>query len=396
MLFRSGFAFGRAPRFLHLAINAVDAIAQATETEDFLGTSTELQGQVFRLRNRPVEPNSIKLVTRTSPKADPSDLVWTRVDDFADSGREDRHFVLDAASGEIRFGDGIGGKVPRRGWRVVATSYQAGGGAQGNVKNGVVRFNYLGVTGTNPYTAIKGSDAEPAEGLRQRAAARLRSRDRAVTCADFEELALRKGQMARAKAIAGFHPDFPALKGHIPGALTVFVMGKPVADGNLPPWATDAEIDRVEKELNERRMVGSELFVRPALIIPVRVTARVRLLPGQSGEEAQRAIRQALNDYLNSDDRGFGTLLHDGDLWSCVAQAAIRGTRVAAQVESVTAEVGEKRLGTAPGQSDGADMIMNVSDVTPKSTGEVLLQIAEHAVLWGRPDHNIQFVGGGR
>lgn len=391
-----GYAFGRVPRFLHLAVNAVDAIARVTETEDFVGTSTALQGQVFRLRNRPVEPESIRLMTRVSEQKGPSDLAWTRVDDFADSGRDDRHFVLDAASGEIKFGNDIKGHVPQAGQRIVATSYQAGGGAVGNVKNGVVKFYHLAVKGTNPYSATGGSDAEPAEGLRQRAAARLRSRDRAVTCADFEELALRKGQVARARAIACLHPDFPALKGRIPGAVTVFVMGKPAADGGLPPWATDAEIDRVEKELDTRRMVGSELFVRSALIVPVQVTARVRPVIGQNGEEVQRAIRKALNDYLNSDDRGFGTILHDGDLWSCVSQATIRGTRVVAEIQRITADVGGVRLGATDLLVEPAEMLMQVSKMPAKKSSDALfVQIAEHAALWGRPDHTIDFVGGG-
>ena len=61
---------------------------------------------------------------------------------FADSGPDDRHFVLDAAAGELLLGPGVRqedgsfrqyGAVPPKGARLAVQTYRTGGGRQGNV-----------------------------------------------------------------------------------------------------------------------------------------------------------------------------------------------------------------------------------------------------------------------
>ena len=61
---------------------------------------------------------------------------------FATSGPDDRHFVLDAMRGEIEFGPAVRladgtlrnyGKVPPKGANMRVPSYRAGGGSGGNV-----------------------------------------------------------------------------------------------------------------------------------------------------------------------------------------------------------------------------------------------------------------------
>lgn len=389
----AGFAFGRAPRLRHLALNAVQAVALTKELEDFLGTSTGLQGQVFNLRNRPVEPQSIRVVTRASEDAPrEKDVVWTQTSDFSDSKSVDKHFVLDAANGKISFGDGTQGQIPAAGQRIVAKEYRAGGGPQGNVNSKAITFAVSKASGVNLLAAEKGSAAEPAEHLRQRAAARLRSRDRAVTCADFEELAVRKGQMARAKAIGGLHPDFPELIDRMPGSITVFIVSPPRLEGKLPPWPSDSEIDQVTAVLDERRMVGLELSVRPAHILPVRVTVEALAVPGYPVDEVARAVTQALNTWLNSDERGFGTRLNAGDLWASAAQATVGQTRVIAQMLSLSAEVGGKIIGTALEPNDRPSMIMEFSK-SASSDALTAMTIPAHSIVWGRPDHRIRLGG---
>jgi len=388
----AGFAFGRAPRFRRLAYNAVYASALTTEKEDFLGTSTGMQGQPFSLRNHPVDPESLKLVTRVSEAGNrPPDIEWTKVDDFSESLPSQTHFVLDAANGKISFGDDSHGQIPAAGLRVVATSYQAGGGALGNVDAKKIKFTVP--DGTNSFPAIKGSDAEAVEGLRQRAAARLRSRDRAVTSADFEELAVRKGQMARAKAIAGLNPDLPELVGRMPGTVTVFVVSNPRMEGNAPPWASDAEIDRVKTVLDECRMVGLELFVQAARIAPVKVSIEARAIAGYNGEDVRQAVRCALNDWLNSKDRGFGTRVYGGDLWSCAAQATIKGARVIDQVISLVADVNGSVIEVKGQAERGNLMTVSYVSLAPDKPSIGIVKIPAHAVLWGRPDHVVDLVG---
>lgn len=385
----AGFVFGCAPRFRHLAVNAVNAIARTSETDNPLATSTGLQGQILQLRNKPVELKSVKLSTRGSGKDD-QPKPWIEMADFSESKSDSLHFTVDAASGQIRFGDDVHGKIPDAGLRISAT-YLAGGGLQGNVSAKMVKYDLVGVTGENPLPAIGGSDAEPVTRLRQRAAARLRSRDRAVTAADFEDIALRAGKMGRAKAIAGLHPDFPDLSGRMPGVVTVFIVSPPRQEGKMPPWPSDAEIDDVKNLLDSRRVVGCELFVQAAGIVPVKLTIKMTANAGFSDDAVQRAVTKSINDWINSDERGFGTNLIGGDLWSRVLQTTVAGAPVVGEIEELVAAVGDKTISLE--QANGKIQIMSLDKSSDNPAPVFNVRLEKHEVPWGLPSHEILVTG---
>ncbi len=55
---------------------------------------------------------------------------WQEVRSFSESGQDDHHYVLDRVTGEVQFGDGVHGKIPPTGSRIVAY-YRYSGGPQG-------------------------------------------------------------------------------------------------------------------------------------------------------------------------------------------------------------------------------------------------------------------------
>src|SRR5260370_14719357 len=62
--------------------------------------------------------------------------AWKRVDDFLKSGPDDRHFVLDPHTGEIRFGNGLNGRVPTADESVRARFYRTSRRRAGNLPSG--------------------------------------------------------------------------------------------------------------------------------------------------------------------------------------------------------------------------------------------------------------------
>ena len=129
----------------------------------------------------------------------------TEVPDFVASGPDDRHFVWDSTTGEVRFGplirypDGTTrqhGAVPREGALIAVTGYRFGGGAAGNVGPGDARPTCARRcrTSTGSRTsppAIGGVDAETVDNAKRRGPQSLRAGGRAVTVEDFERLAAR-------------------------------------------------------------------------------------------------------------------------------------------------------------------------------------------------------------
>ena len=128
--------------------------------------------------------------------------VWKEVPNFANSTETDTHYTLDSVTGELRFGPAIRqpdgtmkrfGAIPPRGSNLIFQRYRYGGGLDGNVQANIINTLKTAIPFIarvmNRQPATGGLDAETLEAAKMRAPALLRSRDRAVTEADFEFLA---------------------------------------------------------------------------------------------------------------------------------------------------------------------------------------------------------------
>lgn len=121
-------------------------------------------------------------------------VLWSEKPDFFDSASADRHYILDRAIGEIRFGDGIKGLIPSAGDNnIKAFCYQAGGCSDGNVGVGEIKTLKSTVAGvdkvSNPVAADGGADTATLDQMLEIGPALISHRGRAVTAEDFEWLA---------------------------------------------------------------------------------------------------------------------------------------------------------------------------------------------------------------
>ncbi len=133
-------------------------------------------------------------------------VQWKEVEELFDSGPRDRDYILDGASGEIIFGDGIHGMIPPIGRENIKASYRFGGGVSGNVAAGEINTIKTPVAGidrvSNPLPAEGGSDAEDMKSLFERGPHLIRHMDRAVTKEDFERISREASSyIARTKCI---------------------------------------------------------------------------------------------------------------------------------------------------------------------------------------------------
>ena len=97
----------------------------------------------------PTPPSSATSRRCTSRSAEDDGWTdWEVVPHFAASGPDDRHFTLDAATGEIAFGTAVRepdgtlrqyGAVPPKGAAIRARRYRTGGGRAGNVARGAIQ-----------------------------------------------------------------------------------------------------------------------------------------------------------------------------------------------------------------------------------------------------------------
>lgn len=186
---------------------AIDASHAFEVTGEVLGRSDGTPGQSFTLmnppvlpsRNDPLWPEHVELV-----QPDGSIDTWTEVETFSGSRATDSHYVLDKLSGEVRFGPRIVaptgeeqqyGRIPPKGQLVRFSRYRSGGGTIGNVGQGTLvvpksasDLPYVKWV-ANLHAASGGRDRETLDAYRLRGPQLVRTREVAVTRADFESLA---------------------------------------------------------------------------------------------------------------------------------------------------------------------------------------------------------------
>ena len=218
--------------------------------------------------------------------------IWREVENFANLG-EDRHvYVVDRMSGTITFAPSLAaqgndapaalGEVPPAG-RMIRAWYKHGGGTTGNVAANtltVLKDPIRGVQVTNPTPATGGRAAETLENALLRGPKELHSLQRAVTANDFELVALKTLEVARAKAITRAAVWSYAQRGAVELLLVPDVpetawQGDWLAKATLMEYATDTARDQVQMALDERRPLGTTCLVAWAHYKTVRVDARI-------------------------------------------------------------------------------------------------------------------------
>jgi len=166
---------------------------------------------------------------------------WLAVEDFFDSAPKSRHYLVDHATGEVKFGNGVHGMIPPLGRDNIKATYQVGGGKRGNV--GVSQISTMKASipyvdrVRNPEAAGGGSDIELLEAVFERGPHLIKHGDRAVTTEDFERLAkVASSYIARTKCL---------IKGN---RLTIIVIPRGEEDKPMP---SSALMRTVEKHLLE-------------------------------------------------------------------------------------------------------------------------------------------------
>ena len=297
--------YTQAPRVLSVVATTLGAATRASHAvvvrEEILGRTNGAAGQVFRTQHAPVLALRSDLETVEVEETRQGELVfvpWREVADFSQSDWFDRHFTLDASTGEIRFGPVIRqrdgamqqyGRVPEANRLVRITQYRHGGGVIGNVpalrievlKSAIPYIDRV----TNLTRAEGGRDAEMLDEAQMRARREIRAQQRAVTADDYENLAKQASrQVARVKCRApGKDTLLP------PGTLELLIV--PTAFdalqvGDLTQLYLDPDLAKqIDQHLDQFRLLTTNLRIHEPRYIGVKVNVEIVLnefsQPGQ-------------------------------------------------------------------------------------------------------------------
>ena len=305
-------------RVLWIGINAAPVSQRAHVSNELLPPGTGEPDQIATLTNRPVLSGSV----RVSVTAQGQTTVWEEIDDLLSAGpevpvpdprlppgsplpprRPSEVFALDQESGQLRFGDGTRGKRPPRG-ATMRVDYDYGVGEAGNVGAGSINSGAAlpsGVRVTNPVRTWRGARAEtPSEGEKQ-IARYLQHRDRLVSVEDFEAIVMRAPgvDIGRVEILPAYNPELvPNEPGDAPGAVTVMVI--PSYDPAQPaaPLPDKLFLDAVCAQLDPRRLVTTEIFLRGPVYKPVWVSLGINVVAGVGIAQVREAVRRAVLRFL--------------------------------------------------------------------------------------------------
>jgi predicted phage baseplate assembly protein len=330
--------YSASPRINALQAFVIGGTIEAENAQaiahEIIGISDGVPGQVFELEYKPVVPSRKPLVLQVG--GDEGWQEWTEVDNFADSGPEDTHFVLDRVMGQVVLGPAVRlregglqhfGQVPLKGSALRLVEYHSGGGRRGNVARHaitVLRSSIPFVTSVeNRHPATGGVDGEEVGDAKIRGPITLRTLGRAVTPEDYEELSHQAApEIARVRCVPASSPEEA-------GVVRVLVV--PAVEGE--EWRLkfqelvpdEKTLRRIAEYLEARRTIGTRVVVEPPAYQGVTVVAKIRAEAGVDNNRLEEVAATALYRFLHpieggSEGKGwpFGRAVHVGEVYACL------------------------------------------------------------------------------
>jgi len=326
-------AYSAPPRLGAIALNTVWASHGVTFRNHVLGSSNgdpaqsfqfakapTLAGQIIEVREPtlPDDAEQQRIVAdeganaiRTS-KDDAGNLIevwvrWHAVPSMSLSAASDRHYVVDHVSGTVVFGDSVHGRIPPAGKdNIVARSYRAGGGAQGQCVAGSLSELKTTIPLIDAVFNLEAShgaaDAEAIANVATSGPLRIKSRDRAVTVEDYEWLAREASEdVAKSRCLELTRADSLRTdnrQGADPGWITLIIVPHGEQEQPMP---TENLLNLVKDFLTTRSLVtlGKRIDVIGPRYIPIDVTAEVIPRRIEEAKAVEKRVFDGLRAFLH-------------------------------------------------------------------------------------------------
>ena len=220
---------------------------------------------------------------------------WQLVEDFENSGPDDRHGVLDVDRAVLRFGNGLNGRLLENGAQVQA-SYDVSQGLKGNLPANMLWTvsGIAGVYGSNPVAMAGGSDAQRDVDLQIAARALLEAERPIVSSADLSAaaLAIKDLRVGRAQEL----PVPTGARRRLPGERRLLVLGDHRDDVAPQAHEPEAWLQEIHARLAPRLPAGQSLAVVAPRYVVIGLDATLVALPRQNVMEIARALTRHLEE----------------------------------------------------------------------------------------------------
>lgn len=252
---------------------------EKVEAEE-LGMTSNLPNQIFPIPGNYAH-NSIELNIEGE--------IWTLKNTLARSLPSDKHFIVNVDEDKVanvQFGNGLKGAIPTANKKVFADYFITEGAYGNTISAGTINIldselvlpePSVGVSITNEFQPIAGSDVESIEDIRVNAPLTIRTLERAVTPQDFRDLVIQADGVAKGDVI--------------------YVCGKDL-DIYIAPngggIATQALLEDTFDYMNELKSITTRINLKAAGVTPVvikgTIQSRFRVDKVQTKLDADAAV----------------------------------------------------------------------------------------------------------
>jgi predicted phage baseplate assembly protein len=330
--------FHAPPRLRTVTAETLGGSVRASHAElivgETLGLSEGVPGQRFTVQQTPMVAGDDPIEVEVA--GGDAWTIWREVATFSDSGPQDRHVTVDRASGEVTFGPAVRqvdgtvrqyGAVPPKAAPIRLPRYRTGGGKRGNVAANsltVLRDPVPFIsTVTNLSAATGGVDGESLAETSTRGPLMLRTRERAVTAEDYEQLAREAAPEALRVRCVPAGAGSAAVRVLVVPALGEHTNSEDDSARFASLRPRDETLERIRAHLDARRCVGTQVLVEPPFYQGVTVVAQLRPQARTTAVTLRERALRALYGYLNPIDGGpdgtgwpFGRPIQSGEIYA--------------------------------------------------------------------------------
>lgn len=249
-------------------------------------------------------------------------ILWKRIRSLSTAGPADRVYELDHGTGELRFGNGICGKIPPHGTENIRITEVFGGGEKGNAPVGAMEGflaplpRISSAVNITPMTG--GVDCVPRERIEFYGNKCLRHRGRAVSPRDYEELVL--SEYAEAEQVKCLS-DTDAEGNNAPGHVCVVVKAASTGNEGIS-WELAGKI---REDLLTRcdccLAASGRLHVRPAIEMTVNTELSVMVEDVTQYVRIQKDVTETITNLIRTKwaKREIGNQIRIGEIYADIA-----------------------------------------------------------------------------
>ena len=273
---------------------SVLAVQGETIEDDYIGSSNGTPYQSFVLSYSEVLVDSLEVYVDEGE----GESLWTRVENFQDCDENSKVYTITIDEYDnctIEFGSGLKGKIPSIFDNGIRASYRVGGGKIGNVQPNTITVIETDI----PYVeecfnlepAILGHEKESVEEIRYNAPAHNRTRDRAVTLKDYEDLL--KINVSKVDSFYGILNTKAVKSDSNPLGVTLYYQ---MREGYSMSPSLESDISTF---FDPRIILGTSYSFSPFVDNPIDIEASLIVQKDYSRSEVKEEVEQFITSYFS-------------------------------------------------------------------------------------------------